>query len=289
MTTQGPEAGPIANNYGLMGPNSPHGGVDDMLSFQNYEERLMNLEEINRSHMTAQQGDDGMAMPRRPNQDPIPSPACYRTTLESFQYLGGHPATPQNYSLPMGGFERTEHGIAASDHSYFPQMSSCLSRTKDSVSIQESSESEGDISNPQNCSTLSWPQAHAGLQLQDRHSSPLRISQDGGRQGVASQTPQKPAIARKRTRKVQQLNCPSCAKIFSRPCDLKKHSRTHERTFMCSINGCTNTQGFGLHKDLRRHIDTVHLRATFTCHFASCGETFSRSDNCLRHFEEQHV
>jgi hypothetical protein len=225
MTTQGQEAGPITNQYELMGPNSMRSsrgcqldGVDDMLSFQ---EGLLNLKEKYQRYMTTQQEDLGMAMPLGPNQNPIPGPACLEITLESFQYFGGHPATPQNYPLPMEGFEPTEHGIAASDHPYFSQMSSCLSRTKDSVSIQESSESEGDISNPQNCSTLSWPQTHAGLPLQVRHSSPLRISQDGGRQGVTSQTPQKPALDRKRARKVQQLNCPSCAKVFSRPCDLK--------------------------------------------------------------------
>lgn len=258
--------------------------------FENYEMRLTNLEEkTQRIYTTAQQDDDGMTIPRGPNLDLLPGPACLENPLPSVQYLDGHPVTPQNYPLPMETFERTKHGFTAPYHSYFPQISSCFSRTKGSVSFQESSESEGDISSLQNCLTLSWPQAHAGLQFQARHPSPLRISQAGGRQGSASQSPQKLALARKRPRKKQQLNCPSCAKVFSRPCDLKKHGRTHERTFMCSINGCTNTQGFGLRKDLRRHIDTVHLRATFTCHFTSCGETFSRSDNCLRHFEEQHV
>jgi hypothetical protein len=226
MTTQGQEAGPITNHYELMGPNSMRSnrggqldGVHDVLTFQDYEEGLMNLEEKNQRYMTAQQEDLGMTIPLGPNQDLIPNPAILDIPLSLLQYLGGHPATPQKYPLSMESFERNEHGIAAPDHSYFSQMSSCSSRTKDRVSIQESSESDGDKSNPQNCSTLSWPQA--GLQLQARHPSPLRISQDGGRQGIASQTPQKPALARKRPRKVQQLNCPSCAKVFSRPCDLK--------------------------------------------------------------------
>jgi hypothetical protein len=193
-----------------------------MFLFQNYEMRLTNLEEkTQRIYMTAQQEDDGMTMPRGPNLDLLSSPACLETPLPSLQYLDGHPVTPQNYPLPTETFERTKHGFTAPYHSYHPQMSSCFSRTKDSVSTQESSESEGGISNPQNCLTVSWPQAHAGFQFQARHPSPLRISQDGSRQGIASQTPQKLALARKRPRKKQQLNCPSCAKVFSRPCDLK--------------------------------------------------------------------
>jgi hypothetical protein len=228
MTTQGQEAGPTANHYELMGPNgmrSSRGcefdGADDMFLFRNYKIRLTDLEAKAQRYMTAQQDYDGITMPPGPNLDLIPSPACLETPIPSLQYHGGHPATPQNYPLPMESSEWTKHGFAAPYHSYFPRMSSCFARTKDSVSIQESSDSEGDISNPQNFLTLPWPQAHAGLQFQARHPSPLRISQDGGRQGIASQTPQKLAIARKRPRKVQQLNCHSCAKVFSRPCDLK--------------------------------------------------------------------
>jgi hypothetical protein len=229
MTIQGQEAGPIDNHYGLMGPNSmqssrhcQHDGADNMSLFQNFNMSITVLDEkYRRPQMTAQQKDDGMTMPRGPNLDPLSNPASLETLLPPFQYLNDHSVTSQNYPLPIENFEGTTHGFTAPSHSYFPQMSSCFSGTKDNVSIQESSESEGGISNPQNCSTLSWPQAHVGLQFQAPQPSPLRISQDGDGQGIASQTSQKLALARKRPRKEQQLNCLSCAKAFSRPCDLK--------------------------------------------------------------------
>ncbi|KIM99209.1 hypothetical protein OIDMADRAFT_56369 [Oidiodendron maius Zn] len=113
-------------------------------------------------------------------------------------------------------------------------------------------------------------------------------SPDTLRPGNKRQVPLKLSVRRCRRRE-QHITCPSCSKAFSRPCDLKKHARTHSRAFRCDIAGCTNMQGFALHKDLRRHIDTLHLKSTFTCHFPSCGNIFSRSDNCLRHFNEQHT
>lgn len=89
-------------------------------------------------------------------------------------------------------------------------------------------------------------------------------------------------------RKNLQLNCGSCVKIFTRRCDLNKHAKTHKRAFKCTVAGCDNTLGFALPKDLRRHIDTIHRKSTFTCDFPNCGQTFSRSDNCQRHVEEKH-
>ncbi|KFX96462.1 hypothetical protein V490_03346 [Pseudogymnoascus sp. VKM F-3557] len=85
------------------------------------------------------------------------------------------------------------------------------------------------------------------------------------------------------------FKCSSCPKGFSRLCDLNKHRKTHERPFKCTIAGCGGMPGFALPKDLRRHIDNVHCKSTFTCYYQNCAKTFSRSDNCQRHIEEQHL
>ncbi|KAE9365904.1 hypothetical protein N431DRAFT_351655, partial [Stipitochalara longipes BDJ] len=209
------------------------------------------------------------------------------------QSLDKQPVILPDYPLSAESFQRTEPGLddprplpAYSTKS--PLNSSCFYDTEDTVSFHEDTESASDLSNSQSCSALSSPQPQVELHLDIEKSALEKLSQVTNTRSVASQLLEKIAPARKRRRKEQQLNCPSCAKVFSRPCDFKKHSRTHQRTFNCTITGCTNTRGFALHKDLRRHIETVHLRSTFTCHFPSCGEVFSRSDNCLRHFDEQH-
>ncbi|KAF4631279.1 hypothetical protein G7Y89_g6848 [Cudoniella acicularis] len=113
-------------------------------------------------------------------------------------------------------------------------------------------------------------------------------SQEPAEPAPLLQTPSQHISPRSRLKHDRQFKCTSCTKVFPRRCDLNKHAKSHERPFKCDIAGCTHTQGFALHKDLRRHIDTIHLKSTFTCHFPGCGETFSRSDNCHRHFEEQH-
>lgn len=103
-----------------------------------------------------------------------------------------------------------------------------------------------------------------------------------------AQIPLEHISSRSRRKQNQQFKCISCSKVYPRRCDLNKHLKSHERAFRCNITGCSHTQGFALPKDLRRHIDTIHRKSTFTCYFPDCGEQFSRSDNCQRHFDEQH-
>lgn len=131
------------------------------------------------------------------------------------------------------------------------------------------------------------PQPHNRNEDHPSHPKIRSSSPDTLHPGNKRQVPLKLSVRRRR-RQDQQITCSSCSKVFSRPCDLKKHARTHNLAFRCDIAGCSNTQGFALHKDLRRHIDTIHLKSTFTCPFLSCEKIFSRSDNCLRHFQEQH-
>ena len=178
------------------------------------------------------------------------------------------------------------------------------SGTEYSIPFHENIASGSGLLNLQSSSRLSLTQG--GLCSQVKNPALPGILQ-ANQQGAVPPASQKIELAKRRRRKNQQISCISCSKAFTRPCDLRyvvhmhelidrgitespcrKHARTHERTSKCNIAGCSNTQGFALHKDLRRHFHTVHLKSTFTCHFPSCEETFSRSDNCLRHFEEQH-
>lgn len=137
------------------------------------------------------------------------------------------------------------------------------------------------------------PSYFAGQHPEGAHS-PLTsppsagLTHDSAGPSGFKQVTTRPPPSRNRRKHDKQLNCSSCLKVFSRRCDLNKHARTHLKGFKCDIAGCTHTQGFALYKDLRRHKETIHFKSTFTCYFPSCGQQFSRADNCQRHFEEQH-
>lgn len=118
--------------------------------------------------------------------------------------------------------------------------------------------------------------------------SPRESGQSSAEPKTSTQHQQEQLFSRNRRKHNRNLKCPACPKVLPRKCDFNKHVKTHDRAFKCEIAGCLHKLGFALKKDLRRHINTVHRKSTFTCHVPGCGKVFSRSDNCDRHFEERH-
>jgi hypothetical protein len=99
------------------------------------------------------------------------------------------------------------------------QPTRSLATTQCGVAISRDIESACDASNPLSDSTTSSPQV--GVPFQVRIPGTEKVSQATDQQEVVPQASQKLATVRKRRRKEQQLNCPACFKVFSRPCDLK--------------------------------------------------------------------
>ena len=54
------------------------------------------------------------------------------------------------------------------------------------------------------------------------------------------------------------IPCPECNKVFSRPCDLSKHKKRHEKPYACSFSKCGKK--FGSNNDLKRHENTQHCQ-----------------------------
>jgi hypothetical protein len=101
--------------------------------------------------------------------------------------------------------------------------------------------------------------------------------------------------------------CDTCQFPFSRVCDLRSVThvfyecitqvltscasdhinRKHDRRFRCTFTDCT--QAFHLRTDLARHIPT-HLpeRGSIPCRHRTCGKSFGRRDNMLKHFHRHH-
>jgi hypothetical protein len=94
-----------------------------------------------------------------------------------------------------------------------------LSTTEYGVAIDRDIESDSGVSNPLSNSTISSPQV--GCLFQIRIPDTEKISQATDQQEVVPQAAQKLVPVRKRHRKEQPVNCPSCFKVFSRPRDLK--------------------------------------------------------------------
>jgi hypothetical protein len=82
---------------------------------------------------------------------------------------------------------------------------------------------------------------------------------------------------------------PSCVydKTFLRACDLRKHYRSHLKTFFCDHSDCTGSvNGFSSRKDWQRHKRShdPHIM----CLEPGCGKMFGRVDNMRAHYEKIH-
>lgn len=74
------------------------------------------------------------------------------------------------------------------------------------------------------------------------------------------------------------FHCKYCNKGVNTNQHLKRHEKTHQKSFLCSYDGCD--ESFYKHQTLRHHILTYHEK-TLTCVF--CNKTFSRPYRLANH------
>lgn len=90
-----------------------------------------------------------------------------------------------------------------------------------------------------------------------------------------------------------------CGRFFNSQPDLRRHIARHTRPYKCSVVSCSyNHTGFGAHKELRRHEDSIHRNRGLCrivcpdhrCKFSRPEKAvpITRRDNFLRHVESQH-
>lgn len=86
-------------------------------------------------------------------------------------------------------------------------------------------------------------------------------------------------------------NCPDCAKVFPRPCDLNKHSKSHTRPFKCQHSDCKYADlGWPTLKELERHNNDRHSvnPIIYACEYDGCEYESKRESNCKQHMEKAH-
>ncbi|KAK6352209.1 copper-binding transcription factor [Orbilia blumenaviensis] len=82
-----------------------------------------------------------------------------------------------------------------------------------------------------------------------------------------------------------------CGKKYNRPCDLKKHGKTHSRPHKCSEPTCLyHEKGFPTEKERDRHETDRHSESPqmWYCEFPPCPYKSKRESNCKQHMEKQH-
>ncbi|KAA8630879.1 hypothetical protein SMACR_05359 [Sordaria macrospora] len=86
-------------------------------------------------------------------------------------------------------------------------------------------------------------------------------------------------------------NCPDCTKVFARPCDLNKHSKSHTRPFKCQHSDCKYSYlGWPTLKELERHNNDKHSPnpIIYACEYENCEYESKRESNCKQHMEKAH-
>jgi hypothetical protein len=190
----------INANLGLL--SKPSSFAISSLNPQSFDKQLLIPRNYPLSAESFEQTEPGTDEPR-------PSPAhSVKTPLS----LGHSPTTTATGSTSVSPIS------SGSDR---PQRSSGFSNREDTASFHEGIGSERDFSNSQNYSTIPSPQAQFELHLNVGNPAPGTPPQDANTRGVAPQEIEDSVPTRKRRRKEQQFNCPICARLFSRPCDLK--------------------------------------------------------------------
>lgn len=95
------------------------------------------------------------------------------------------------------------------------------------------------------------------------------------------------------------LICPTCQKQVKTPSELKKHDLRHRKPFVCTVPGCTRTEGFSTTNDLERHTKSKHQGAMpenvstkmYHCHVVGCkskDKSWPRLDNFRSHLKRVH-
>lgn len=86
-------------------------------------------------------------------------------------------------------------------------------------------------------------------------------------------------------------NCPDCTKVFARPCDLNKHSKSHTRPYKCQHSDCKYADlGWPTLKELERHNNDKHSLnpIIYACEYEGCEYESKRESNCKQHMEKAH-
>lgn len=102
------------------------------------------------------------------------------------------------------------------------------------------------------------------------------------------------SMARKRKcdiGKVEYHSCRECGKVYTRPCDLTKHEKTHSRPWKCSDEDCKYFElGWPTEKERDRHVNDKHSSkpALYRCLYKPCAYTSKRESNCKQHMEKAH-
>lgn len=102
------------------------------------------------------------------------------------------------------------------------------------------------------------------------------------------------SMARKRKcdiGKIEYHSCRECGKVYTRPCDLTKHEKTHSRPWKCYDEDCKYFElGWPTEKERDRHVNDKHSSqpALYRCLYKPCTYTSKRESNCKQHMEKAH-
>ncbi|KAL2785405.1 hypothetical protein BJX66DRAFT_314914 [Aspergillus keveii] len=81
-------------------------------------------------------------------------------------------------------------------------------------------------------------------------------------------------------------NVTHCSSSFQM---VSKASIVRPLALKCEWRGCTYTGTFSHHAQLRRHVDTQHIKPrSFVCSVSRCAKTFNRRDNLAVHMQQMH-
>ncbi|KAJ2447933.1 hypothetical protein GGF42_005297 [Coemansia sp. RSA 2424] len=130
---------------------------------------------------------------------------------------------------------------------------------------------------------------------------------------AAGSPPASPATTSSSKPRPKNYVCPECNKMFTRPCRLDEHERTHtgERPFVCMYPGCGKAymrdshlsahsrshdsreqrkyqcpqcgKGFNLNQHLKRHLETHLIDKPHACDVAGCTEAFAKRSQLHLH------
>jgi hypothetical protein len=90
------------------------------------------------------------------------------------------------------------------------------------------------------------------------------------------------------------MDCPASNKFDQAKC-VRKHTRRHEKPFVCREKGCGRTEGFSTSNDLDRHMKSKHAELgcgkTWQCLVDRCKSNekrWPRLDNFRSHLKRVH-